>query len=257
MLSKSKIKLIKSLERRKFRDKEGLFVAEGPKVVGELMMRWTPTYVATLPRWAENHSELLAQVAECDIVSDEILRRCSLQSSPQDVLALFPLPNREWEASYMSTGLCLALDGVQDPGNLGTIVRAADWFGVERIVCSLNTADAYSPKAVQATMGALARVSVLYADLPLLLGNCSVPVYGTFLDGANLYQIPLGFNGFIVMGNEGRGISPAVERVVTERLLIPSFPPGRTTSESLNVGVATSIVLSEFRRREQQTEESK
>ncbi len=254
MLSKSKIKLIKSLEMRKFRDKEGLFVAEGPKVVGELMTKWTPAYLVSLPRWAEEHAEAVARVTECDIVPEEMLRRCSLQPSPQDVLAVFPLPGREWDASGREPALCLALDGVQDPGNLGTIVRAADWFGVERIVCSPNTADAYAPKAVQATMGALARVCVSYSDLPFLLGNCGLPVYGTFLDGASLYQRPLSSDGFIVMGNEGRGISPEVERVVTERLLIPSYPPGRTTSESLNVGVATSIVLAEFRRREQQAQ---
>ncbi len=267
MLSKSKIKLVKSLEWRKFRDKEGLFVAEGPKVVSELMTKWNPIYVVALESWAEAHSDALSTAKEYDIVSDDMLKRCSLQSSPQDVLALFPLPCREWIAPKATTlsqgqqvpasnpdgfGLCLALDGIQDPGNMGTIVRAADWFGVDRIVCSANTADIYGPKAVQATMGALARVSVSYADLSIVLRDSKKPVYGTFLDGEDIYHRQLSSEGFIVMGNEGRGISPDVERIVSDRLLIPSYPPGRTTSESLNVGVATSIVLAEFRRREQQ-----
>ena len=255
MLSKNKIKLIKSLERRKGRDETGLFVAEGPKVVIDLMTAMRPVYVAALAELADTWGpEIVGQADEFDIVSPQELARASFLRAPQGVVALFPISEREWTAP--SHGICLALDDVQDPGNLGTIVRTADWFGVEHVVCSFGTADVYGPKAVQATMGALARVKVSYADLDDVLGVSRMPVYGTFLDGANLYGQPLGRDGFIVMGNEGRGISAAVERRVTRRLRIPNYPVGRATSESLNVAVATSIVLAEFRRREAEADES-
>ena len=146
--------------------------------------------------------------------------------------------------------LCLALDDVQNPGNLGTIVRLADWFGIEHIFCSRGCADIYNPKTVQATMGGLARVQVHYMDLPQMLSLLpeDVPVYGTFLDGDNLYKKSLDNRGLIVMGNEGKGISSSVEAFVTERLYIPNYPAGRATSESLNVAIATAIVCAEFRR---------
>ena len=256
MLSKNKIKLIKSLERRKFRDEAGLFVAEGPKVVTDLMATMRPVYVAALADIAENCGrEIFSQAEDFDIVSTMELKKASFLRAPQGIVALFPIPNRQWIAP--SHGICLALDDVQDPGNLGTIIRTADWFGVEYVVCSFGTADVYAPKAVQATMGALARVKVSYANLEEVLKAATVPVYGTFLDGTSLYSQPLGRDGFIVMGNEGQGISAHIEELVTHRLLIPNYPTSRPTSESLNVAVAASIVLSEFRRREEQTDESK
>ena len=256
MLSKNKIKLIKSLERRKFRDEVGLFVAEGPKVVAELMSALHPVYIAALAEVADIlGQEAIGQSSELDIVSPQELARASFLRAPQGVVALFPIPERQWTAP--SHGLSLALDNIQDPGNLGTIIRAADWFGVENVVCSLGTADVYSPKAVQATMGALARVKVSYADLDAVLSAATGPVYGTFMDGTNLYNQPLGQDGFIVMGNEGQGISKHIEELVTHRLLIPSYPANRPTIESLNVAVATSIVLAEFRRREKQTDKGK
>ena len=150
-----------------------------------------------------------------------------------------------------SNELALALDGVQDPGNLGTIIRIADWFGITKIYCSRETADAYNPKVVQATMGSIARVRLVYTDLVPMLRSAEgeVPVYGTLLDGEDLYDKPLTQGGIIVMGNEGNGISPEVRPLVTERLLIPSFPPNRPTAESLNVAIATAVVCAEFRRR--------
>ena len=148
--------------------------------------------------------------------------------------------------------LVLALDGIQDPGNMGTICRIADWFGIEDIVCSNETADVYNPKAIQATMGAIARVRVHYCDLADCLANArdhGVPVYGTLLDGGNIYDSELSMNGIIVMGNEGNGISGPVRSCVTQRLLIPNYPTGRITTESLNVAIATAITVAEFRRR--------
>ena len=152
----------------------------------------------------------------------------------------------------MKRNLCLALDDVQNPGNLGTIIRLADWFGIEDVFCSLKTADVYNPKTVQATMGAMARVRVHYVDLFSLIDALpkDVPVYGTFLDGKYIYETELKQNGLIVMGNEGNGISDGVASLVTDRLYIPNFPPGRNTSESLNVAIATAVVCSEFRRRQ-------
>jgi len=146
--------------------------------------------------------------------------------------------------------LCLALDEVQDPGNLGTIIRIADWFGIEHIFCSQGTADVYNPKVVQATMGALARVHVHYVNLSELIDSLpDIPVYGTFLDGTNIYEQELSQTGIIVMGNEGNGISPEVRKVINRRLYIPNYPANRPTSESLNVAVATAITCAEFRRR--------
>ncbi|MBQ2459170.1 MAG: RNA methyltransferase [Bacteroidaceae bacterium] len=250
MLTKNRIRLIRSLETRRHRIEEGLFVAEGPKLVGELLAAMSPRYVAALPQWIEANAALLPATTEVDAIGQEELQRISFLRAPQQVLALFDLPRWTWDAASAREELCLALDGVQDPGNLGTICRVADWFGIQDILCSHETADIFNPKAVQATMGALARVRLHYVDLPQTLAAAGVPVFGTFLDGKSIYGQTLSSNGIIVMGNEGNGISPAVEQHVTQRLLIPNFPAGRQTTESLNVAIATSIVCAEFRRRQ-------
>jgi TrmH family RNA methyltransferase len=154
------------------------------------------------------------------------------------------------DAQWLHQNLCIALDGVQDPGNLRTIIRIADWFGIDTIICSLTTADAYAPKVVQATMGSIARVKVIYTDLVEYLKGLDkdIPIYGTLLDGENIYSKQLTPNGIIVMGNEGNGISPAVRELVNSHLLIPSYPPDRPSAESLNVAIATAITVAEFRR---------
>lgn len=248
MISKATIKRIQSLELRKYRQREHLFVAEGPKLVGELCGAITPAYIAAIPEWAQQH-ELLLQNVEHDVLSVCELHKVSLLKSPQQVIALFPTPQPTLRLEVLHTELMLMLDGVQDPGNLGTIARVADWFGIRHIICSPDTADIYNPKAVQATMGALARVDFHYTQLTSILSQTTVPVYGTFLDGENLYSQSLTSNGIVVMGNEGKGISEAVRQMVTHRLLIPNYPVGSETTESLNVAIATSIVCAEFRRR--------
>ena len=169
--------------------------------------------------------------------------------TPQQVLAVFRQPEYVLNTSILRDSLCLALDDVQDPGNLGTIIRLADWFGIEHIICSSNTVDIYNPKTVQATMGGIARVKTYYTPLPDLIRSLGdIPVYGTFLDGKNIYGQPLSRNGLIVMGNEGNGISKEVEALINQKLYIPNYPQERETSESLNVAIATAIVCAEFRR---------
>lgn len=250
MLSKNDIKNIKSLEHKKFRDENRLFVAEGHKLVGELLGKFKCIVLAATAEWIEGHRNIPAERIET-ITPDE-LKRASLLRSPQDVLAVFRIPDYSTTiVSAASKNLILALDDVQDPGNLGTIARIADWFGINDIFCTKGSADIYNPKAVQATMGAIARVRIHYTDLAKELSSLphSIPVYGTYLDGEIIYQTQLSQNGVIIMGNEGNGISAEIGKTVNRRLYIPNWPTGAATSESLNVAIATAIVCSEFRRR--------
>ena len=253
MISKNLLKYVRSLEQKKGRRQEGVFVAEGPKVVGDLMETMTPTRLIGMSEWFQ---QMHLTPRDTDVVvTDDELRKVSFLQHPQQVMALFPIPDHQLslplQESEAANELFLALDDVQDPGNLGTIIRIADWFGITTIFCSLNTADAYNPKVVQATMGSIARVKLIYTDLVQLFQNLpdTVPVYGTFLNGNNIYHEPLSNHGIIVMGNEGNGISPAVAAHINHRLLIPNYPEGRTTADSLNVAIATAITCAEFRRR--------
>ena len=236
-LSKAQIKWVRSLQQKKNRDAEGVFVAEGEKCVNDLRQSFELVLLAT-----PDNASLV-----------EIEQMSSLRS-PQGTIAVFRKPISA--SRFPISDLTLALDGVQDPGNLGTIIRTCDWFGIHDILCSRDTADCYNPKVVQATMGALARVRLHYVDLPnVLAGLCQqgIPLYGTLLDGQNMYDnnaIPDKQRGIIIMGNEGNGISPEVRQLITHPLFIPSYPADIPTSESLNVGVATAIVLSEFRRKQ-------
>lgn len=250
MISKNKQKYIRSLELKKYRNEEQAFVAEGTKLVGDMLPAFRCRLLVATPEWFATRKAL--PPCEKIEVSDEELRKVSFQKNPQEVLAIFSIP--QWNPADAQPGqtLVLALDGIQDPGNMGTIVRLADWFGIEHIVCSTDTVDVFNPKTVQATMGALSRVQVHYTDLPNYLQEQrakGIPLYGTFLDGENMYEKTLTPNGILVMGNEGNGVRPEVERIIDEKLYIPSFPPERETSESLNVAIATSIVCAEFRRR--------
>ena len=251
MISKNQQKLIHQLDKKKFRLREGLFVAEGPKVVGDLIRAGiAPEMLFATNEFLSEPSTIYSSLQSkgaLRLVTAEELHRVSFLQHPQQVLGLFPLPEPTTETPQKGH-LYIALDGVQDPGNLGTIIRLADWFGIDTIFCSDDTADAWSPKVVQATMGSIARVKVVYTDLIALLRATPLPVYGTLLDGTDIYREELSKDGIIVMGNEGNGISPEVRELVTRRLLIPPFRQD-DTAESLNVAIATAITCSEFRRR--------
>lgn len=239
MISKNQIKFVRQLALKKYRKQEGLFVGEGPKVVGDLLRAgFCPRLLFALNGWnSQGHA--------FQEVDEDELRRISFLQHPQQVFGVFEMPS----PSVLPTSdarLSLALDGVQDPGNLGTIIRIADWFDIDTIYCSEDTADAWNPKVVQATMGSIARVHLIYTDLRKLILNAQVPVYGTFLDGENIYTSSLSTNGIIVMGNEGNGISQDIRSLITRKLLIPQFHEG---PESLNVAIATAITCSEFKRR--------
>lgn len=247
-LSKNKLRLLLSFTKKKARDKQNLFLAEGNKLVRDLLPYFhCKTIVGTVDFFEKEEIRL---ESDCYIATKEELERLSLTRSPQAVWALFERKEHNLNLSELKEKLSLALDGVQDPGNLGTIIRIADWFGIENIICSNNCVDLYNPKVVQATMGAIARVKIHYTDLVKLMDSVGdLPIYGTFLEGDIIYETPLSSNGIIVMGNEGNGISEEVKQRITQKLFIPNYPSDRKTSESLNVAVATSIVCSEFRRR--------
>lgn len=237
-ITKNQVKFVRSLGRKKERDEAHVFLAEGEKCVSELMGKFSLVLRADATNAAPLELEQMSQLR-----------------APQGVIAVFRQPDEEQVslAQLASSELVLALDGVQDPGNLGTIIRTADWFGVHHIFCSRETADCWSPKVVQATMGALARVHVHYVDLPAELStpNFQFPIYGTLLDGRNIYEkaaLPDKQHGVIIMGNEGNGISAELRSLITHPLFIPPYPLGAETSESLNVSIATAVILAEFRR---------
>ena len=237
-ITKNQVKFVRSLGRKKERDEAHVFLAEGEKCVSELMGKFT-----------------LVLRADATNATPLELEQMSQLRAPQGVIAVFRQPDEGQVslAQLASSELVLALDGVQDPGNLGTIIRTADWFGVHHIFCSRETADCWSPKVVQATMGALARVHVHYVDLPAELStpNFQFPIYGTLLDGRNIYEkaaLPDKQHGVIIMGNEGNGISAELRSLITHPLFIPPYPLGAETSESLNVSIATAVILAEFRR---------
>jgi TrmH family RNA methyltransferase len=249
MISKNKIKHIHSLEFKKFRCLHNSFVAEGGKVVSDLLDSFRCDFLLARPEWINANENINAgEIVEC---SADDIRKASFLKTPQDVLAVFRLPSYDIINVKPESALVLVLDGVQDPGNVGTIIRLADWFGITHIVCSPDTADAFAPKTIQASMGATARVRIYCADIPEWLSRqpSTVPVYGTFLDGENIYAHPLSENGIIVMGNEGSGIRSATAAHITSRLHIPSYPANRPTTESLNVAIATALTCAEFRRR--------
>lgn len=270
-LSKNKIKWLQSLSKKKERECSGLFFAEGTKIVEDLQKGFSLTTMVATQEYYDQHSLSNAQATGSSngrglgkdegtdyfLATDEDLKRISAQCTPQSVFAVFRKRECAIDEKLLRNSLSLALDTVQDPGNMGTIIRIADWFGIEQVFCSHETADLYNPKVVQATMGALARVKVFYVDLNEFLDQLKktapnegeyLPIFGTFLDGDTIYGKTLPDKGIIVMGNEGNGISNDVAERVSDRLYIPNFPTARATSESLNVAVATAIVCSEFRR---------
>lgn len=246
-LSAGVIKWVHSLSQKKNRDKERCFVAEGTKCVIDTLDYFKVRYLFATSDWADSVGCRLR--CPVTVATKAQIERMSMLKTATDVIAVYEMPDVQIEKG-LEKRLALVLDGIQDPGNFGTILRIADWFGIKDVFCSKDTVDVYNPKAVQATMGAISRVNVVYCNLPeLLASHKDMPVYGTLLDGNNIYETPLSQSGFIVMGNEGKGISEEIRRLVTGKLLIPSYPIGTPTSESLNVGMATAIVVAEFRRR--------
>lgn len=243
-------KLIASLDQSKHRRRSGLFKAEGTKCVLDTIEHFDVEMIAATQEWLTDNADKLLTGVKLIEAPQGVLGTLSNLSSRPEVIAVYRIPELNLDLEEMAKQLVIALDTVQDPGNLGTIVRLADWFGVSDIICSRETVDIYNPKAVMATMGAISRVNVHYTDLKetlKALRERGSEIYGTFLGGENLFTTRLSNNGVIVMGNEGNGISEAVGSEVTRRVTIPSYPANRATSESLNVAMATAITLAQFR----------
>ena len=240
MVSKNQIKLITSLQQKKYRNINKLFFAEGVKVIQELLQSnfELEHLYSTQDDFEEVSKEKKTRIEDND------LKKISALSTPNTCLAVFKIPV---EKNRIESGLIVALDSVRDPGNLGTILRLCDWYGINQLLCSKETVDIYNPKVVQATMGSIARVNVNYVDLNVFIKETKLPVFGTFMDGENIYKSVLPQEGIIIMGNEANGISAELEKLIQNRLTIPRFGNIQKT-ESLNVATATAIVLSEFRR---------
>lgn len=246
-LSKNKTKYIQSLKDKKGRSAENTFLAEGNKLVAELLSCLKCQILVATSEFINSCTNIQAE--EIIEVAEKELNKISLVKTPQQALAVFYQP-KLCVIPDISNDLSIILDGIQDPGNMGTIMRLADWYGIKNIFCSKDTVDIFNPKTVQATMGAIARVNVHYVDLQSFLeDHKDMPIYGTFLDGEDMYEKQLTENGFIVMGNEGNGIRKETESYIKNRLYIPNYPKDSATSESLNVAIATAIICAEFRRR--------
>jgi TrmH family RNA methyltransferase len=254
MLSKNKIKWIRSLEIKKIRDAEKLFVAEGHKIVCELLeSSFSTVALYATDQWYKKNSHLKKKFPkESEFINETELQKISFLKTPQEVIAIATIPDSKLNTQLLSNKLSIALDTIQDPGNLGTIIRLADWFGINNIICSPDTADAFNPKVIQSTMGAIFRVNIHYCPLEQILPELTkigLPIYGTTLDGENIYDSTLSKDGIIIMGNESKGVKDNTLPFIQKNLFIPNFPLGQKTSESLNVGVATAIICAEFRRR--------
>lgn len=241
MVSKNQIKWITSLQLKKYRLENQLFIAEGVKVIQELLQ----SNFVLEDLFATEDVFNSFSVNNKMVVTEAEMKKITALSSPSSCLAVFQMPK---ETKISNQGLIVALDDIRDPGNLGTIIRLCDWFGIEQMICSKETVDVFNPKVVQATMGSLARVNIQYLDIQEFISNSSLPIFGTFMDGNNIYSEDLPNDGIIIFGNEANGISAEIEKLVTNRIAIPRFGKLQKT-ESLNVATATAIILSEFCRR--------
>lgn len=238
-LSKNQLKLITSLQQKKYRIKNGLFIAEGAKVVGEFLnSNFKLNHLFCVNESAYSGVESITLISEVE------LKKISTLKTPNNVLALFEIPKEE---KLKKEGFVVALDEVNDPGNLGTIIRLCDWFGVDQLICSTNTVDCFNSKVVMASMGSLTRVSIVYTDLSIYLKESVLPKYATLMDGENVYKSELPKQAILVMGNEANGISDPVLKLLDASVSIPRFGNVQVT-ESLNVATATAILLSEFKR---------
>jgi TrmH family RNA methyltransferase len=241
MVSKNQIKLITSLQLKKYRQIHQMFIAEGVKVIQELI---NSNFELEQLFVTESIFEALP-ASKKELISESDLKKISCLSTPNNCLALFQIPNKKNNTN--DKGLIVALDDIRDPGNLGTIIRLCDWFGIEQIICSEETVDVYNPKVIQATMGSISRVTISYLNLEKHIKKTNLPLFGTFMDGKNVYNENLPKEGILILGNEANGISEKLEKLVTNKLAIPRFGNLQQT-ESLNVATATAIFLSEFKR---------
>ena len=243
------IKLVSSLAVKKYRDKEHLCVAEGWKCVRDTWRAFNCRYLIATKAWYEQQGTA-EHYPKLVLAHKSQMARMSQFTTPSDVMAVYEIPETSYTHDEVRSGLNIVLDNIQDPGNLGTIMRLADWYGIRNIFASKSTVDVYNHKVVQATMGAISRVKVHYCDLDFFLDDYDdMPVMGTFLDGDNIYGAKLPEGGaFVIFGNEGQGISPKIAAHVTQRLHIPAMPRKGEHSESLNVGIAAAITISELRR---------
>lgn len=257
MISKKQLAFVRSLQQKKFRRENNCFVAEGAKIVPELLQSTLEVKeVYALPAWIHAHRQLLGELEAVEVNAEELSRLSGLVTA-NEVLALCEIPAYTLDPAQLAGRLSLVLDDIRDPGNLGTIIRIADWFGISDIVCSPETAEAWNPKVVQASMGSITRVKVHYTVLSAFIGemkkiNPALPVYGAFLDGENVYSSPLEKKGLLVIGNEAHGISAEIAALISKRISIPSFSAAAGKAgeaESLNAAIATAILCSEFRRR--------
>jgi len=245
MLSKSTISLLKSLQQKKFRIEHGLFLVEGNKSVTEFAN--SPYQIEAIYHTTAIDPKLLKLSGKINFseISLNDLEKISSLKSPQEVIALVKIPALPiLNATALKGKFAIALDGIQDPGNMGTIIRTADWFGMQHIVCSADTVDVYNPKVVQATMGSLAHVNIYYVELAQFLESINMPLFGALLDGSNIYKTDFGTEGLIIMGNEGNGLRPEIIKLVQKAVTIPRGG----NAESLNVGIATAIFCSEIKR---------
>lgn len=240
MVSKNQIKRITSLQQKKYRQSEQLFIAEGKKAVTELIH----SHYQLEHLFSTEGDFDFVKTLQKTIVSPAEMKKITCLSTPSSCLALFKIPS---EKPVKTSGLIVALDDIRDPGNLGTIIRLCDWFGVEQLVCSPETVDVYNPKVVMATMGSMARVQINYTSLEPFFATAQQPVYGTFMNGENIHSQKLPKDAIIVFGNEANGISEDIAKAITQKIAIPRFGSLQQT-ESLNVATATAIVLNEFRR---------
>lgn len=240
MVSKNQIKLITSLQQKKYRQKHQLFIAEGVKVIQELLQSnfELEHLFVTETIFSEVSDSIKTTISEGD------LKKITCLATPNNCLALFHIPIKQ---KLQIEGLTVVLDDIRDPGNFGTIIRLCDWYGVKNLICSENTVDLYNPKVIQATMGSVTRVHVYYENLEQFLVSVQLPIYGTFMDGKKVYSEKLDANSMIILGNEANGISKSIEKMVTHKIAIPKFGAIQK-AESLNVATATAIFLSEFKR---------
>ncbi len=238
MVTKNQIKLVVSLKQKKYRSQHGLFVVEGEKVVNELLFAGVKPFQVFV-----DDPGFMEKFKEAALVSKKDLKQMSSLTHPNGVLGVFYMIE---PYSGIASDWVVALDAVRDPGNLGTIIRLCDWFGIKQLICSTDTVDCYNPKVLQATMGSIARVNISYVDLKEFLNKANLPIYGAYMDGESVHGKELPDKGILIMGNEANGISKETEVFITEKISIPQY--GASTTESLNVATATAILLNEIRR---------